>query len=120
MSDLMRGMICFSLAIGFEEDRARLGLPAAVDGLRDARAYNRLTLDSDDRLLAGYVSHVELAGGICSARRPKSVAKFGRTLCAFAQPATFPQPVVEARRRHVNALARPFFPPRLLSSDCPA
>jgi hypothetical protein len=35
-----RGMICFSLAIGFEEDRARLGLPAAVDRLRDALHYN--------------------------------------------------------------------------------
>jgi hypothetical protein len=30
MADLWRGMICLSLGIGFEEDRARLGLPAAV------------------------------------------------------------------------------------------
>jgi hypothetical protein len=43
--NLWRGMICLSLAIGFEEDRARLGLPAAVDRLRDALAYNGLTLD---------------------------------------------------------------------------
>jgi hypothetical protein len=28
--DLWRGMICLSLAIGFEKDRARLVLPAAV------------------------------------------------------------------------------------------
>ena len=33
---LLRGMICLSLAIGFEEDRARLGLAAAVERLRDA------------------------------------------------------------------------------------
>jgi hypothetical protein len=73
VDDLWRGMICLSLAIGFEEDRARLGLPAAVDRLRDALAYNGLTLDSDDRLLAGVlvgnVSGVELADAICSARR---------------------------------------------------
>jgi hypothetical protein len=32
-------MICLSLAIGFEEDRARLGRPAAFDRLRDALAF---------------------------------------------------------------------------------
>ena len=73
MPDLCRGMICLSLAIGFEEDRARLGPPAAVDRLRDALAYNGLTLDSDARLLAGVlagdVSSVQLAEAICSARR---------------------------------------------------
>jgi hypothetical protein len=53
MGDPWRGMICLSLAVGFEEDRARLGLPAAVDRLRDALAYNGLTLDGDERLLAG-------------------------------------------------------------------
>jgi len=37
-TDVWRGMICLSLAVGFEEDRARLGLPAAVDRLRDALA----------------------------------------------------------------------------------
>jgi hypothetical protein len=47
----LRGVICFSLAVGFEEDRARLGLPAAVDRLRDELTYNGLTLDSDARLL---------------------------------------------------------------------
>jgi hypothetical protein len=71
--DAWRGLICLSLAVGFEEDRARLGLPAAVDRLRDALAYNGLTLDSDDRLLAGVlvgnVSNVQLAKAICSPRR---------------------------------------------------
>jgi hypothetical protein len=70
---LWRGMICLSLAVGFEEDRARLGLPAAIDRLRDALAYNGLTLDGDERLFAGVldgrVSSVELAEAICS--RPR-------------------------------------------------
>jgi hypothetical protein len=43
-SELRRGMICLSLPVGFEEDRVRLGLPAAVERLRDALAYNGLTL----------------------------------------------------------------------------
>ena len=71
--DLWRGTICLSLAIGFEEDRARLGLSAAVERLRDALAYNELTLDGDERLFAGVldgsVSSVQLAQAICSARR---------------------------------------------------
>ncbi len=46
---MWRGMVCLSIAITFEKDRARLGLPAAVDRLRDALAYNGLTLDSDKR-----------------------------------------------------------------------
>jgi len=66
-------MICLSLAVGSEEDRARLGLAAAVDRLRDALACNGLTMDSDERLLAGVlagdVSGVELAEAICSPRR---------------------------------------------------
>jgi hypothetical protein len=33
--DPLRGMICLSLAIGFEEDHARLGLPTAIDRLRE-------------------------------------------------------------------------------------
>ena len=44
-----------------------------MDRLRDALAYNGLTLDTDERLLAGVingsVSSVELAKAICSARR---------------------------------------------------
>jgi hypothetical protein len=66
-------MICLSLAVGFEEDRARLGLPAAVDRLRDALAYNGLLLEGDERLLAsvleGSVSSEQLAESICAARR---------------------------------------------------
>jgi hypothetical protein len=73
-----RGMLCLSLAVGFEEDRARLGLPAAVDRLRDALAFNGLTLDGDERMLAGVlegsVSSVELAEAICSARAGASDA----------------------------------------------
>jgi len=71
--DLLRGMICLSLAVGFEEDRARLGLPAAVDRLRDALAYSGLTLGGDEGLLTGVltgnVSGVQLADAICSPRR---------------------------------------------------
>jgi hypothetical protein len=71
--DLWIGKICLSLAIGFEEDRSRLGLPAAVDRLRDALAYNGLTLAGDDRMTAGVldgsVSSLQLAEAICSARR---------------------------------------------------
>ena len=66
-------MICLSLAIGFEEDRARVGAAAAVERLRDVLAYNGLTLDTDERLLASVidwgVSAVELAEAICSRRR---------------------------------------------------
>jgi hypothetical protein len=66
-------MICLSLAIGFEEDRARLGLPAAVDRLRDALGYNGLMMDSDAKLLLGVrhgtVSSVEVADTICSTQR---------------------------------------------------
>jgi hypothetical protein len=71
--DLFRGMTCLSLAIDFEEDRARLGLAAAVERLRDVLAHNALTLDGDERLLAGVldgsVSEVQLAEAICSKRR---------------------------------------------------
>jgi len=70
---LFRGMICLSLAVGFEEDRTRLGLLAAVERLGDALAYNGLTLDSDEWLLAGVLAGgvfgVELAQAICSPRR---------------------------------------------------
>jgi hypothetical protein len=63
---------------------ARLGLPAAVDRLRNALAYNGLTLDSDARLLAGVlsgaVSGVELAEAICSARRMTLTEATGRLL----------------------------------------
>jgi hypothetical protein len=53
---LPRGMIYLSLAIGFEEDRKRLGLFAAVDRLLDALAYNGLTLDGDERMFAGVMA----------------------------------------------------------------
>ena len=71
--DLFRGMICLSLVVGFEEDKARVGLSAAIERLRNALAYNGLRLDSDDQLLArplaGEVSSIELAEAICSPRR---------------------------------------------------
>lgn len=70
---LWRGLICLSLAVGFEEDRTKLGLAAAVNRLRDALAYNALIQDGDEALLAGAldgsVSSVELAEAICSALR---------------------------------------------------
>jgi len=66
-------MVCLSFAIGFEEDRERVGLRAAVDRLRDALVHNKLTLPTDERLLAGVidgsVSAVELVEAICSMRR---------------------------------------------------
>ena len=70
---LFRGMICLSLAVGFEEDRARVGLSAAVDRLRDALAHNGPTLDGDERLLTqvldGSVSSVQFAEAISSMQR---------------------------------------------------
>jgi hypothetical protein len=61
------------LAIRFEQDRARLGLPAAVNRLRDALACNGLTLEGDERLLAGVladrISPEVLAESICSMQR---------------------------------------------------
>ena len=68
----LRGAICPSLAIGFEQDREWLGLPAAIERLRDALAYNGLLMDGDEALLAGVVdgsvTSVELAEAICSTR----------------------------------------------------
>jgi hypothetical protein len=66
-------MMCLSIAIGFEEDPARLGLPAAVDRAVDPLKYNGLTLDGDDLLMAqaltGEVSSAQLAEAICSTGR---------------------------------------------------
>lgn len=71
--DLWRGMICLSLAIGFEEDRARQGLAAAVDRPRDALYYNDLWMPGDDLLLdqvrTGQISSEQFAEAICSERR---------------------------------------------------
>ena len=70
---LVRGMICLSLAVGFEEDRARLGLCAAIDRLRNALVENDLWLPDDDQLLAGVitgnVSSEQLAEALCSMKR---------------------------------------------------
>ena len=70
---VVRGMICLSLAIGFEEDRARLGLPVAVDRLRNALVENDLWLPGDDQLLAGVlggdISSEAVAETLCSMRR---------------------------------------------------
>jgi hypothetical protein len=70
---LVRGMICFSLALGFEEDRARLGLSVALDRLRDALVENDLLLPDDDLLLArvlgGNISREEFAEALCSMKR---------------------------------------------------
>jgi hypothetical protein len=66
-------MVCLSLAVGFEEDRARFGLPAAVDRLRKALIENDLWLSDDDRLLvgilAGEISSERFAEALCSMRR---------------------------------------------------
>ena len=70
---IVRGLICFSLAIGFEEDRARLGLRAAIDRLRSALVENDLLLPDDEQLLAavqaGSVSSEQFAEALCSATR---------------------------------------------------
>jgi len=70
---VLRGMICFSLAVGFEEDRARLGLSVAVARLRNALVENDLLLPGDDQLLAsvlaGHISSEEFAEALCSMKR---------------------------------------------------
>ena len=70
---LVRGIICLSLAVGFEEDRAWLGLSAAIDRLRDALIENDLSLPDDDQLLAGVltgsVSSEQFAEALCSMKR---------------------------------------------------
>jgi len=70
---LIRGMICLSLALGFEEDRARLGLPGAIDRLRSALIENDLWLCGDDQLLlgvlTGQVSSEQFAEALCSMKR---------------------------------------------------
>jgi hypothetical protein len=70
---LLRGMVCFSLALGFEEDRARYGVAEAVNRLRNALVENDLWLSGDDQLLsgilAGELSSEQVAEALCSARR---------------------------------------------------
>lgn len=70
---VVRGMICFSLAVGFEEDRARLGLSVAIDRLRNALVENDLLLPGDDQLLAGilggHISSEQFAEALCSMKR---------------------------------------------------
>ena len=70
---LIRGMICLSLAIGFEEDRARLGLSVAIDRVRNALVDNDLWLCGDEQLLlavlTGEVSSEKFAEALCSMRR---------------------------------------------------
>ena len=64
-----RGTICLSLAIAFEVNRARFGLPAAIDRLRDSLDYHGLTLDGDELLFAGVldgsVSSEQLTESLC-------------------------------------------------------
>jgi hypothetical protein len=57
------------LAVGFEEDRARLGLPATVDRLRDALAYNGPTLDSDAAPVTSWRPTASGSGILESVRR---------------------------------------------------
>jgi hypothetical protein len=70
---LWRGMVCLSIAITFREDRTRIGLPAALDRLRDALKRNDLWVAGDDELLAQALTDKlwpeALAEGICSSRK---------------------------------------------------
>ena len=70
---LVRGILCLSLALGFEEDRARVGLPEAIDRLRTALIANGLWLTGDDQLLAdvlqGRLSSEQFAEALCSMKR---------------------------------------------------
>jgi hypothetical protein len=70
---LVRGMMCLSLAVGFEEDRARLGLSVAIERLRNALIENDLMLPGDNELmagvLAGEVSSQQFAEALCSMKR---------------------------------------------------
>jgi hypothetical protein len=70
---LWRGMVCLDIALTFADDRARIGLAAAVDRLRDALVRNDLWMAGDDelltRVLADKISPELLAESICSPRR---------------------------------------------------
>ena len=70
---LVRGIQCLGLAISFEEDRARFGLPEAIDRLRSALISNGLWLADDDQLMAdvlqGRVSSERFAEALCSMKR---------------------------------------------------
>ena len=70
---LWRGMLCLSLAMRFETDRARSGLPTAVDRVRIALGENGLWLEGDNELLAkvlaGEVKSEEFAERLCSMKR---------------------------------------------------
>jgi len=70
---LLRGMICLSLALGFEEDRVRHGVAEAVNRLRNALLKNDLWLSGDDQLLLGIltgeVSSEQTAEALCSMKR---------------------------------------------------
>jgi hypothetical protein len=65
--------MCLSLAVGFEEDRARLGLSVAIERLRNALIENDLMLPGDNELmagvLAGEVSSQQFAEALCSMKR---------------------------------------------------
>jgi hypothetical protein len=71
--NLWRGILCLSLAMRFEKDRARLGLLTALDRVRVALGDNGLWLDGDDELLTnvliGKVSDEQFAEALCSMKR---------------------------------------------------
>jgi hypothetical protein len=68
-----RGILCLSVAMRFEKDRARLGLSAAIDRVRVALCDNGLWLEGDDQLLAnvstGSVTSEQFAEALCSTQR---------------------------------------------------
>jgi hypothetical protein len=70
---LIRGILCLSLALRFEEDRARVGLSEAIDRLQSALKSNGLWLVGDDQLLGdvlqGRVSSEQFAEALCSMKR---------------------------------------------------
>jgi len=70
---LWRGIICLSVAMRFEKDRARLGLSIAIDHVRVALSDNGLWLEGDEQLLAdvyaGKISREQFAEALCSMRR---------------------------------------------------
>jgi len=61
----LRTSICLSLAIGFEEDRARLGLSGGVDRLRHALQRNDLWQAGDEELLARVLADEISPGLFC-------------------------------------------------------
>ena len=82
MTDYMwRGILCLSVAMRFERDRARFGVATALSQVRRALSENGLWLEGDEQLLSGVlgglVSSERFAEALCSIER---LGLAGRTM----------------------------------------